>query len=174
MQLYLGCTLVSNLIHSLMLSNMFSAGGGAIYDAPKARGGAIFDAHKPRGGAIFVASKPQGGAIFVASRPWGGAIFVAYHWNVLIKKCQISQKKNFHLQFIHFYIPYRVHIFWSPFHRKKQHQNEQILLFGTHFMLVFITVSAQIEQRCSNFCSGFFGAVAFKFGKSAVIIKMLL
>ena len=44
MQLYLGCTLVSNLIHSLMLSNMFSAGGGA----------------------IFVASKPQGGAIFVA------------------------------------------------------------------------------------------------------------
>ena len=47
MQLYLGCTLVSNLIHSLMLSNMFSAGGGAIYDAPKARGGAIFDAHKP-------------------------------------------------------------------------------------------------------------------------------
>ena len=58
MQLYLGCTLVSNLIHSLMLSNMFSAGGGAIYDAPKARGGAIFDAHKPRGGAIFVASKP--------------------------------------------------------------------------------------------------------------------
>ena len=69
MQLYLGCTLVSNLIHSLMLSNMFSAGGGAIYDAPKARGGAIFDAHKPRGGAIFVASKPQVGAIFVASRP---------------------------------------------------------------------------------------------------------
>ena len=68
MQLYLGCTLVSNLIHSLMLSNMFSAGGGAIYDAPKARGGAIFDAHKPRGGAIFVASKPQGGAIFVASK----------------------------------------------------------------------------------------------------------
>ena len=58
MQLYLGCTLMSNLIHSLMLSNMFSAGGGAIYDAPKARGGAIFDAHKPRGGAIFVASKP--------------------------------------------------------------------------------------------------------------------
>ena len=46
MQLYLGCTLVSNLIHSLMLSNMFSAGGGA----------------------IFVASKPQGGAIFVASK----------------------------------------------------------------------------------------------------------
>ena len=69
MQLYLGCTLVSNLIHSLMLSNMFSAGGGAIYDAPKATGGAIFDAHKPRGGAIFVASKPRGGAIFVASKP---------------------------------------------------------------------------------------------------------
>ena len=105
MQLYLGCTLVSNLIHSLMLSNMFSAGGGAIYDAPKARGGAIFDAHKPRGGAIFVASKPwggaifvaskpQGGAIFVASRPWGGAIFVAYHWNVLIKNAKF-QKINF-------------------------------------------------------------------------------
>ena len=36
------------------------------------------------------------------------------------------------------------------------------------------TVSAQIEQRCSNFRPGFFGAVAFKFGKSAVIIKMLL
>ena len=83
MQLYLGCTLVSNLIHSLMLSNMFSAGGGAIYDAPKARGGAIFDAHKPRGGAIFVASKPQ-----------GGAIFVAYHWNVLIKNAKF-QKINF-------------------------------------------------------------------------------
>ena len=37
-----------------------------------------------------------------------------------------------------------------------------------------ITVSAQIEQRCSNFRPEFFGAVAFKFGKSAVIIKMLL
>ena len=36
------------------------------------------------------------------------------------------------------------------------------------------TVSAQIEQHCSNFCPGFFGAVLFKFGKSAVIIKMLL
>ena len=36
-----------------------------------------------------------------------------------------------------------------------------------------LTVSAQIEQRCSNFRPGFFGAVAFKFGKSAVIIKML-
>ena len=36
------------------------------------------------------------------------------------------------------------------------------------------TVSAQIEQRCSNFHPGFFGAVAFKFGESAVIIKMLL
>ena len=94
MQLYLGCTLVSNLIHSLMLSNMFSAGGGAIYDAPKARGGAIFDAHKPRGGAIFVASKPRGGAIFVASKPQGGAIFVAYHWNVLIKNAKF-QKINF-------------------------------------------------------------------------------
>ena len=83
MQLYLGCTLMSNLIHSLMLSNMFSAGGGAIYDAPKARGGAIFVASKPRGGAIFVASKPQ-----------GGAIFVAYHWNVLIKNAKF-QKINF-------------------------------------------------------------------------------
>ena len=83
MQLYLGCTLVSNLIHSLMLSNMFSAGGGAIYDARKARGGAIFVASKPRGGAIFVASKPQ-----------GGAIFVAYHWNVLIKNAKF-QKINF-------------------------------------------------------------------------------
>ena len=83
MQLYLGCTLVSNLIHSLMLSNMFSAGGGAIYDAPKARGGAIFDAHKPQGGAIFVASKPQ-----------EGSIFVAYHWNVLIKNAKF-QKINF-------------------------------------------------------------------------------
>ena len=58
MQLYLGCTLMSNLIHSLMLSNMFSAGGGAIYDAPKARGGAIFVASKPQVGAIFVASRP--------------------------------------------------------------------------------------------------------------------
>ena len=94
MQLYLGCTLMSNLIHSLMLSNMFSAGGGAIYDAPKARGGAIFDAHKPRGGAIFVASKPWGGAIFVASKRQGGAIFVAYHWNVLIKNAKF-QKINF-------------------------------------------------------------------------------
>ena len=91
MQLYLGCTLMSNLIHSLMLSNMFSAGGGAIYDAPKARGGAIFDAHKPRGGAIFVASKPRGGAIFVASKPQGGAIFVAYHWNVLIKNANFQK-----------------------------------------------------------------------------------
>ena len=36
------------------------------------------------------------------------------------------------------------------------------------------TVSAQIEQRCSNFHPGFFGAVAFKFGESAVIIKVLL
>ena len=36
------------------------------------------------------------------------------------------------------------------------------------------TVSAQIEQRCSNFHTGFFAAVLFKFGKSAVIIKMLL
>ena len=116
MQLYLGCTLVSNLIHSLMLSNMFSAGGGA----------------------IFVASKPRGGAIFVASKTQGGAIIIAYHWNILIKKCQISQKKIFYLQFIHFYIPYRVNIFWSPFHRKKQHQNEQMLLFGTHFMWLFI------------------------------------
>ena len=137
MQLYLGCTLVSNLIHSLMLSNMFSAGGGAIYDAPKARGGAIFDAHKPRGGAIFVASKPWGGAIFVASKTRGGAIFIAYHCIVLIKNAKFK-KKIFYLQFIHFYIPYRVNIFWSPFHRKKQHQNEQILLFGTHFMQLFI------------------------------------
>ena len=69
MQLYLGCTLVSNLIHSLMLSNMFSAGGGAIYDAPKARGGTIFDAHKPRGDAIFV----------------------AHHWNVLIKNAKFQK-----------------------------------------------------------------------------------
>ena len=98
MQLYLGCTLVSNLIHSLMLSNMFSAGGGAIYDAPKARGGAIFDAHKPRGGAIFVASKPWGGAIFVASKPRGDAIFVAYHWNVLVKNAKFH-KKIFYLHF---------------------------------------------------------------------------
>ena len=72
MQLYLGCTLMSNLIHSLMLSNMFSAGGGA----------------------IFVASKPRGGAIFVASKRQGGAIFVAYHWNVLIKNAKF-QKINF-------------------------------------------------------------------------------
>ena len=79
MQLYLGCTLVSNLIHSLMLSNMFSAGGGAIYDARTARGGAIFVASKPRGGAIFVAYKPQ-----------GDAIFVAYHWNVLIKNAKFG------------------------------------------------------------------------------------
>ena len=92
MQLYLGCTLMSNLIHSLMLSNMFSAGGGAIYDAPKARGGAIFDAHKPRGGAIFVASKPWGGAIFVASKTRGGAIFIANHWNILIKNAKFHKK----------------------------------------------------------------------------------
>ena len=66
---YPGCTMFSILMLPLLVSITFSAGGGAIYDAPKARGGAIFDAHKPRGGAIFVASKPQGGAIFVASRP---------------------------------------------------------------------------------------------------------
>ena len=41
-------------------------------------------------------------------------------------------------------------------------------------IIEIITVSAQIEQRCSNFHKRFFGAVAFKFGKSAVIIKMLL
>ena len=40
-------------------------------------------------------------------------------------------------------------------------------------VILLYTVSAQIEQRCSNFHPGFFGAVAFKFGKSAVIIKML-
>ena len=38
----------------------------------------------------------------------------------------------------------------------------------------FTTVPAQIEQRCSNKTKGFFAAVAFKFGRSAVIIKMLL
>ena len=56
---------------------------------------------------------------------------------------------------------------------KKQVEHYFSSIFANLFGIVH-TVSAQIEQRCSNFCKGFFGAVAFKFGKNAVIIKMLL
>ena len=51
---------------------------------------------------------------------------------------------------------------------KRGHYCKKMLFIIIH------TVSAQIEQRCSNFCPRFFAAVLFKFGKSAVIIKMLL
>ena len=51
---------------------------------------------------------------------------------------------------------------------------EGLVIFGHELSVICYTVSAQIEQRCSNFHLGFFGAVAFKFGESAVIIKMLL
>ena len=60
MQLYLGCTLVSNLIHSLMLSNMFSAGGGAIYDAPKARGVQFLMLTNPEGVQFLLPPNPEG------------------------------------------------------------------------------------------------------------------
>ena len=42
------------------------------------------------------------------------------------------------------------------------------------FKASFEYLSTQIERCRSNFCPGFFGAVTFKFGKTAVIIKMLL
>ena len=63
---YPGCTMFSILMHPLLVSITFSAGGGAIYDAPKAQRGAIYDAPKSRGGAIYDAPKIRGGAIFDA------------------------------------------------------------------------------------------------------------
>ena len=66
MQPYPGCTRLSILMHLLLIRITFSAGGGAICDAPKAQGGAIFDAPKPQGGAIFDAPKAQEGANFFA------------------------------------------------------------------------------------------------------------
>ena len=116
MQLYLGCTLVSNLIHSLMLSNMFSAGGDA----------------------IFVASKPRGGAIFVASKTRGGAIFIAYHCIVLIKNAKFKKKIFLPSIYSFLYTIQSKYLLEFISQEKKQHQNEQILLFGTHFMRLFI------------------------------------
>ena len=68
MQPFPGCTRASISIHPLLVSIAFSAGGGAIYDAPKARGGAIVDAPKAQGGAICDAPKARGGAIFNAPK----------------------------------------------------------------------------------------------------------
>ena len=57
MQPYPGCTRFSILMYQLLISITLSAGGGAIYDAPKARGGAIVDAPKAGGDAICDAPK---------------------------------------------------------------------------------------------------------------------
>ena len=50
-------------MHPLLISIAFSAGVGAICDAPNSGRGAIFDASKIRSGAIFDAPKIRRGAI---------------------------------------------------------------------------------------------------------------
>ena len=74
MQPYPGCTRSSILMHPLLISITFSAGGGAICDAPNAGRGAIVDAPKSGRGAIFDASKIRSGAIFDAPKIRRGAI----------------------------------------------------------------------------------------------------
>ena len=77
MQPYPGCTRSSILMHPLLISIAFSAGGGAICDAPNAGRGAIVDAPKSGRGAIVDAPKSGRGAIFDASKIRSGAIFDA-------------------------------------------------------------------------------------------------
>ena len=54
MQPYPGCTRCNILMHPLLISITFSAGGGAICDAPNAGRGAIVDAPKSGRGAILL------------------------------------------------------------------------------------------------------------------------
>ena len=109
---------------------------------------------------------------------------------LMVKTLILSRKKSVHLEFQLWFL---VKFWLSPGKRIKKwlegglnHKllgesqlsnplDYTVLLINTkHFICIYITVSAQIEQRCSNFHPGFFGAVAFRFGKTAVIIKMLL
>ena len=85
MQPYPGCTRSSILMHPLLISITFSAGGGAICDAPNAGRGAIVDAPKSGRGAIFDASKIRSGAIFDAPKIRRGAISDANHLDVMSK-----------------------------------------------------------------------------------------
>ena len=85
MQPYPGCTRSSILMHPLLISITFSAGGGAICDAPNAGRGAIVDAPKSGRGAIFDASKIRSGAIFDAPKIRKGAISDANHLDVMSK-----------------------------------------------------------------------------------------
>ena len=88
MQPYPGCTRSSILMHPLLISIAFSAGVGAICDAPNSGRGAIFDASKIRNGAIFVAPKIRRGAIFDAPKIKRGAISDANHLDIMSKfKC---------------------------------------------------------------------------------------
>ena len=85
MQPYPGCTRSSILMHPLLISIAFSAGGGAICDAPNSGRGAIVDAPKSGRGAIFDASKIRSGAIFDAPKIRKGAISDANHLDVMSK-----------------------------------------------------------------------------------------
>ena len=85
MQPYPGCTKSSILMHPLLISIAFSAGRGAICDAPNAGRGAIVDAPKSGRGAIFDASKIRSGAIFDAPKIRKGAISDANHLDVMSK-----------------------------------------------------------------------------------------
>ena len=88
MQPYPGCTRSSILMHPLLISIAFSAGVGAICDAPNSGRGAIFDASKIRNGAIFIAPKIRRGAIFDAPKIKRGAISDANHLDIMSKfKC---------------------------------------------------------------------------------------
>ena len=75
-------------MHPLLISIAFSAGVGAICDAPNSGRGAIFDASKIRNGAIFIAPKIRRGAIFDAPKIKRGAISDANHLDIMSKfKC---------------------------------------------------------------------------------------
>ena len=74
-----------NMKKAKVSSSLFSAGRGAICDAPNAGRGAIVDAPKSGRGAIFDASKIRSGAIFDAPKIRKGAISDANHLDVMSK-----------------------------------------------------------------------------------------
>ena len=71
MQLYLGCTLVSNLIHSLMLSNMFSAGGVQFMMLQKPEGVQFLMLTNPEGVQFLLPPNPKGVQFLLPPDPEG-------------------------------------------------------------------------------------------------------
>ena len=118
--------------------------------------------------------------------------YVLFHFEFSCSGFPRSQDKRagFSKNFCRFYPIFILHIPWYLIQSRKWtnvlHFITQNCTIFSHFSsplwcdnpLFFLcpllyTVPAQIEQRCSNKSKGFFAAVAFKFGRSAVIIKML-